>query len=161
VSRSGRIRFDDLQWERRYRRWDAYAQSKLADLMMARRLAAVAQERGWPLRSIAAHPGYTMTNLQSAGANLGRARPRLTLATVTGRILPTQLAPQGAEPMLFAATDPGAVNGGYYGPANRFELVGPPAPARVPARARDDAAGVRLWEVAERLTGTTLPAPTA
>src|ERR1700683_4430847 len=43
VASSGRIRFDDLQWQRRrYRPNLAYAQSKLADLMMARHLAAVA-----------------------------------------------------------------------------------------------------------------------
>ena len=75
AARSGRIRFDDLQWERRYRAWGAYGQSKLADLMFARQLAAVADERGWALRSVAAHPGFTRTNLQNAGPNLGRTVP--------------------------------------------------------------------------------------
>jgi NAD(P)-dependent dehydrogenase (short-subunit alcohol dehydrogenase family) len=57
--------------------WGAYGQSKLADLMFARQLAAVAGERGWALRSVAAHPGFTRTNLQNAGPNLGRTRPSL------------------------------------------------------------------------------------
>ena len=74
VASFGRIRFDDLQWERRYRPWAAYAQSKLADLMMTRQLAAVAAERGWNLLSTGAHPGYTRTNLQTAGASLGRGQ---------------------------------------------------------------------------------------
>src|SRR5579871_2356266 len=60
----GKIHFDDLQWERaRYQPMTCYAQSKLADLMLSQHLAAVADERGWPLLSVAAHPGYTKTNL--------------------------------------------------------------------------------------------------
>src|SRR5262245_2469795 len=56
----GRIRLDDLQAERGYRPYRSYAQSKLADFLMARRLAAIATERGWSLASMAAHPGYTV-----------------------------------------------------------------------------------------------------
>ena len=161
VAHYGRIRFDDLQWERRrYRPHRAYAQSKLADLLMARRLAAVADERGWRLASVAAHPGFTRTNLQTAGASLGRDRPKRTVFN-TVRVAPTQGPEQGAEPMLFAAADPAAVNGGYYGPSGRFELVGPTAPARVPRRARDAALAARLWAESERLTGAALPVPTA
>src|SRR5256714_3052383 len=55
----GRIRFDDLQWERRYRAVGSYSQSKLADLYLARTLATIATERGWHLMSNAAHPGFT------------------------------------------------------------------------------------------------------
>ena len=158
AARSGRIRFDDLQWERRYRAWGAYGQSKLADLMFARQLAAVADERGWALRSVAAHPGFTRTNLQNAGPNLGRDRPSLFSWGTNALPLPAQLPPQGAEPLLFAAADPAAENGGYYGPAGRFELTGPTGPARVPSRARDTSAAARLWSVAEDLTGVALPA---
>ncbi len=75
VANFGRIHFDDLQWERRYSANFAYAQSKLADLMMTLHLAAVAVERDWNLMSVAAHPGYTRTNLQTAGAALGRDKP--------------------------------------------------------------------------------------
>lgn len=155
----GRIRWDDLQWERRYHPGAAYAQSKLADLMLARHLARVAEERGWALRSVAAHPGYTRTNLQTAGPNLGGHRPGL-LQRVMLRVVPSQEPVQGAEPMLFAAADPAASNGDYYGPA-RFGVVGPTAPARFPRRAQDAAAAARLWDVAERLTGLGLPAPAA
>ena len=52
----GRIHFDDLQWERRYRPNLSYAQSKLADLLMTRHLAAIATQRDWNLISNAAHP---------------------------------------------------------------------------------------------------------
>jgi NAD(P)-dependent dehydrogenase (short-subunit alcohol dehydrogenase family) len=158
AARSGRIRFDDLQWEQRYRAWGAYGQSKLADLMFARHLAAIADRRGWALRSVGAHPGYTRTNLQNAGPNMGRTRPSLMSWGSAVLPLPVQLPAQGAEPLLFAAADPAAENGGYYGPTGLLELAGPMGAARVPSRARDTAAAERLWSVAEELTGVALPA---
>ncbi|MGW9304974.1 SDR family oxidoreductase [Streptomyces cyaneofuscatus] len=154
----GRIHFDDLQWERRrYSPNLSYAQSKLADLMLTRQLADVAAERGWSLLSTGAHPGYTRTNLQTAGASLGRDKPKRSLLN-SFTVLPSQLPEQGAEPLLYAAADPGAVPGGYYGPGGRFGLVGPTAPARITRRALDPAANARLWATAERLTGVSLPA---
>ena len=69
IANYGRIRFEDLQWERRrYRPNLTYAQSKLADLMLTHHLAAIADQQGWSLMSTAAHPGFTRTNLQTAGA---------------------------------------------------------------------------------------------
>ena len=157
----GRIRFQDLQWEhRRYSPTGCYAQSKLADLMLTRHLAAIAEQRQWGLTSTAAHPGYTRTNLQTAGASLGRAKPtRLHSLLFSIDFLPSQEVEQGAEPLLYAATSPEAVAGGYYGPGGRFGLVGPTVTARPPRRALDAAAGARLWAEAERLTGAALPAP--
>jgi NAD(P)-dependent dehydrogenase (short-subunit alcohol dehydrogenase family) len=160
VASFGRIRFDDLQWERRYRPWPAYAQSKLADLMMTQHLAAVAAQRGWNLMSTGAHPGYTRTNLQTAGASLGRDKPTALHSFFTSLDFPpSQQVEPGTEPLLYAATSPGAISGGYYGPGGRFGLVGPTVIARPPRRALDAAASARLWAEAERLTGVALPAP--
>jgi NAD(P)-dependent dehydrogenase (short-subunit alcohol dehydrogenase family) len=152
----GRIHFDDLQWERRYSPTRSYAQSKLADLFLARHLATVATQRGWHLISNAAHPGYTRTNLQTAGASLGRDKPKRSLLTGLP-ILPSQAPEQGTEPLLYAATSPDAINGGYYGPSGFMELVGPTKVAKLNRRMRDDGAAARLWIEAERLTGTSLP----
>jgi NAD(P)-dependent dehydrogenase (short-subunit alcohol dehydrogenase family) len=156
MANMGRIHFDDLQWERRYSPARAYAQSKLADLYLARHLAAVATQRGWHLISNAAHPGYTRTNLQTAGASLGRDKPTQPLFTRLP-LVPSQAVEQGTEPLLYAATSPDATNGGYYGPNGFMELVGPTKPARLNRRMRDDATAARLWTEAERLTGTGLP----
>jgi NAD(P)-dependent dehydrogenase (short-subunit alcohol dehydrogenase family) len=153
----GRIHFDDLQWTRRYRPAGAYAQSKLADLHLSRHLAVVAAERGWALMSTAAHPGFTRTNLQTAGASLGRETPQRSMLTGVP-FLPSMPPEEGAGSILLAATDPGATSGGYYGPTGRLGLVGPPGPARLNRRMRDDAVAARLWAVAEELTGTSLPA---
>jgi NAD(P)-dependent dehydrogenase (short-subunit alcohol dehydrogenase family) len=156
----GRIRFDDLQWERRYSANFSYAQSKLADLMLTRHLAAIAAQRGWNLMSTAAHPGFTRTNLQTAGASLGRDKPKRTLLNSLN-ILPSQEVGPGTEPLLYAATSPDAINGGYYGPGGRFGLVGPTTTVRPPRRARDATTAGRLWAEAERLTGVALPARAA
>jgi NAD(P)-dependent dehydrogenase (short-subunit alcohol dehydrogenase family) len=159
----GRIQFDDLQWgRRRYRATPAYAQSKLADLLLAEHLAAVADEREWNLASMGAHPGFTRTNLQTTGPNLGRDKSRRSPYLVATRLgLPSQGAEQGAEPMLYAATSPHAVSGGYYGPGGRFGLTGPTALVRPPRRARDLALAAKLWSEAERLTGARLQPPVA
>jgi NAD(P)-dependent dehydrogenase (short-subunit alcohol dehydrogenase family) len=156
----GRINFDDLQWEGRYRPNLSYAQSKLADLLMTRHLAVIATQRDWNLISNAAHPGFTRTNLQTAGASLGRDKPQRTIYNSL-HILPSQGVETGTEPLLYAATSPGAVNGGYYGPGAWFGLVGPTTTVRIPRSARGDATAARLWAEAERLTGVTLPAEAA
>ena len=152
----GRIRFQDLQWERRYSANLSYAQSKLADLMFSQHLAVVAAERDWNLMSTGVHPGYTRTNLQTAGPSLGRDKPTRLYALLS-TIVPSQGVEQGAEPLLYAATSPEAVAGGYYGPGGRFGLIGPTITARPPRRALDPATNGRLWAEAERLTGVALP----
>jgi NAD(P)-dependent dehydrogenase (short-subunit alcohol dehydrogenase family) len=160
VASYGRIRFDDPQWKRGYRPNLAYAQSKLADLMLTLHLADLATRHGWALMSDAAHPGFTRTNLQTAGASLGRDKPKWTPFNGLS-ILPSQSVEPGTEPLLYAATSADAVNGGYYGPSRWFGLVGPTKAVRPPRRARDPATATRLWAEAERLTGVTLPAGAA
>ncbi|MGQ4514656.1 SDR family oxidoreductase [Streptomyces sp. DW26H14] len=155
----GRIDFDDLQWERRrYSPSRSYAQSKLANLIFTGRLAALADEHGWPLTSTGAHPGYTHTNLQTAGANLGDGRPTLMsrLTTVLGAVLPTQTVEPGTEPLLQAATSPTATQGAYYGPTGTLQLVGPGGPARITRRALNESTNARLWTESERLTGVAV-----
>jgi NAD(P)-dependent dehydrogenase (short-subunit alcohol dehydrogenase family) len=157
VASYGRIRFDDPQWQRGYRPNLAYAQSKLADLMMTLHLADLVRQRGWNLMSNAAHPGFTRTNLQTAGASLGRDKPKRTPFNGPS-ILPSQEVGPGTEPLLYAATSADAVNGGYYGPSRWFGLVGPTKAVPPPRRARDAATATRLWTEAERLTGVSLAA---
>jgi len=151
----GRIRFDDLQWERGYNGWRAYAQSKLADLLLALHLHRLTVELDWPVVSTAAHPGYTRTNLQSAGRSLGKAKP----VRASTRALPfTQAVEQGAEPLLYAAVGPNATGGAYYGPSGPFGLTGPTTNASIPRSARSADLARSLWAVAEDLTGTRPPA---
>lgn len=158
VAAMGRINFRDLDWERSYSAERAYAQSKLADLLLGMRLADVAAERGWSLVSAMAHPGYTRTNLQTAGAALGSGRPTM-MYRLTERFdhLPSQQPEAGAEPLLFAAADPSTVNGAYYGPNGRFGLVGDTARITIYRAARGPSLATSVWAVAAAATGTDLP----
>jgi NAD(P)-dependent dehydrogenase (short-subunit alcohol dehydrogenase family) len=152
----GSIHFRDLQFADSYSPVKAYAQSKLADLLLGLHLARVADDRGWKLLSTIAHPGYTRTNLQSAGPNLGREKKRFN-PMLDLPILPSQDVVPGTEPLLFAATDPSARQGAYYGPS-RVGLVGPTKKLSLPRSTRGVDLASSLWSVAEHLTGTTLPA---
>ena len=156
--RMGRIQFDDLQSRRRYRRWRAYGQSKLANLMFAFELDRRLREAASTIRSIGAHPGYSATNLQSAAPPMA---DRLVMK-VTNRLL-AQDVTIGVLPQLYAATNPDAEGGQYIGPDGIAEQRGYPEPVGSSGAARDEAAAKRLWEVSEELTGVTfeLPVPVA
>ena len=150
VANFGKIDFDDLNWHSRgYSAGRAYAQSKLADLMLGRHLAVVAKEKGWDLLSTIAHPGYTRTNLQTAGRNLARDAND-QLPPVRRTIMPSQTPEIGAEPLLYAATSPDAEQGAYYGPS-RLGVVGPTHRASIPRSGRSLELAARLWDVAQQL----------
>jgi NAD(P)-dependent dehydrogenase (short-subunit alcohol dehydrogenase family) len=149
VHRIGRLRFDDLQMRRRYVNWLAYGQSKLANLMFAVELARRAGAAGSPLLSLAAHPGYAATNLQFAGPASRVERGALWAMNQTV----AQSAEEGALPGLYAATMPDLPGGALVGPDGLGELRGHPRLTRGASRAYDEAAGRRLWDESEKLTG--------
>jgi NAD(P)-dependent dehydrogenase (short-subunit alcohol dehydrogenase family) len=154
--RTGRIQFDDLQSERRYFRWRAYGQSKLANLLFAFELDRRLRAAGSSIRSVAAHPGYAATNLQSA------APPKVDrlVMVVTNRLL-AQSVQMGVLPQLYAATNPAVEGGQYIGPDGIAEQRGYPKLAGSSGAARDEAAARSLWEVSEELTGVSFELPVA
>ena len=146
----GRINFDDLQGERRYFRWAAYAQSKLANLLFAYELQRRADDA---LKSTAAHPGYAATNLQTRGPEAGGVLTRIEDAfmAVANRVV-AQSDEMGALPTLYAAVEelPG---GTYAGPDGFQEQRGHPTPVGSTSASKDREAARRLWQVSEELTG--------
>src|SRR4051794_35433874 len=150
----GRIHWDDLQSERRYNRWRAYNQSKLGDLMLALELDRRLRAAGSRIRSVAAHPGYSATNLQSAAPP---AVDRAIMA-VTNRVF-AQSGGMGALPTPYAATYPGLEGGTYVGPDGFLEQRGHPEPVTPTKSARDEEAAARLWDVCEELTGVHFEIP--
>jgi NAD(P)-dependent dehydrogenase (short-subunit alcohol dehydrogenase family) len=146
--RIGRITFDNLQRERGYNRWSAYGQSKLANLLFALELDRRLRAAGSNVKSLAAHPGYAATNLQSAAA------PALDRLVMTfSNLLIAQSADMGALPLLYAATEPGLEGGTFAGPDGLAEQRGHPKPVAPNKAARDEAVAARLWSVSEELTG--------
>lgn len=126
------IDFANLNWVHDYDPIAAYGRSKLADLLFSQQLARLASERGWDLLSVGAHPGAASTSIYDNGTQYG-GRPVLALRLAV-KITPRHSAEAGADPMLYAATAPGVVQGGYYGP--RFGLIGAPAVTTLSRRDR-------------------------
>jgi NAD(P)-dependent dehydrogenase (short-subunit alcohol dehydrogenase family) len=143
----GRINFDNLNGDRHYFRWNAYGQSKLANLLFMLELDRRLRGSGSAVKSLAAHPGYAATNLQSAAAPM---LDRLVMKVSTAVI--AQNDEMGALPTLYAATQPGLEGGTYVGPGGFQEQRGHPKIVQPSGRARDPETASRLWEVSERLT---------
>lgn len=148
--RGGQMRFDDLQGEHDYSRWGAYAQSKLANLLFAFELERRLKAAGWRVISVAAHPGYSATNLQLTGP----APHERLMMRVSNRLF-AQSAEMGALPILYAATAPDLRGGSYVGPDGAGEIRGYPALVYATTRAEDVEDARRLWDISERLTGVT------
>ena len=152
VALIGRINFDDLQGERRYNPWIAYAQSKLASLLFTFELNRRAHAQGLDLIAVAAHPGYASTNLQGVAPRMTGNGLQARLNAL-GNALIAQPAGRGALPSLYAATTPDVHGGDYFGPDGFLGIRGYPTRAKAPRQAHDEGAARRLWEVSEELTG--------
>ncbi|MEY3463419.1 MAG: hypothetical protein RLZZ468_1197, partial [Cyanobacteriota bacterium] len=150
----GRIRFDDLQGERRYDRWAAYGQSKLANVMFALELQQRLRSQGDAVLSLAAHPGLARTNLQPASVAASGSWFEPLAYRLMGPLF--QSAAMGALPQLYAATAPEAAPAGHYGPDQLGGLRGWPTPAPVAPAARDPDLRQRLWRHSEDLTAASL-----
>ena len=146
----GHISLKDLNWKSRpYRPWLAYGQSKLANLLFTSELQRRLDEIGSSVLSLAAHPGYSNTNLQ------GHSGRRLSDAfTSIGDKLMATDADFGARQTLFAVSQnlPGDT---FIGP--RFGLSGATQPVGRSPRARNAGTAAALWELSEQLTATKFP----
>jgi NAD(P)-dependent dehydrogenase (short-subunit alcohol dehydrogenase family) len=148
MARVGHVDPGDLLWERRpYDRWQAYSQSKLANLLFTFELDRRLRADGALTAALAAHPGGSRTGL----GNSGRGWSNRLLGAWK---LFAQSAAVGALPFVRAATDPAAQAGEYYGP--QFQVWGPPVRERPSRHSRDPELAAALWELSEGLTGMQL-----
>ena len=147
--RASKIDLDDLNWEhRKYQRWSAYGQAKLANLMFAYELQRRLTAAGSSKISVAAHPGYAATELQSHTESI------LDKVMALGNRLLAQSAEMGALPEIYAATEqvePGA----FYGPDGWGGMRGYPGLSGSTAASKDEQVARGLWELSEKLTGVT------
>ena len=159
-ARLGRIRLDDLNMRKGYSRVFAYANAKLANLVFAIELQRRLEKAGSGTISAAAHPGYSATNLQSAGVGMGTPDALARFGDWSMKYLNRWVAQDaaiGALPTLLAATEPSVKGGDYYGPEHFFGLRGYPDHAPKPRRAKDGDVAARLWALSEQMTGVTYP----
>ena len=139
----GMLDFDDLNWEkRRYNAWQAYGDSKLANLYFTRELQRRLDEDGSDVLAVAAHPGWAATELQ---------RHQWWVRLLNNFF--AQPAGMGALPTLYAATAPDVHGSEYFGPDGKGQMRGYPVKVQSSKRSRDMVAACRLWEVSEERTG--------
>jgi NAD(P)-dependent dehydrogenase (short-subunit alcohol dehydrogenase family) len=141
----GKISIKDLNWKSRpYSAWLAYGQSKLANLLFTKELQLKLDAAGSSVLAVAAHPGYSATELQGhTGGKLSGSLMSLGNKVATS-------ADFGARQTLFAASQslPGD---SFIGP--KFGVGGPTGPtARTPS-ASNRATAAALWDLSEQLTG--------
>jgi NAD(P)-dependent dehydrogenase (short-subunit alcohol dehydrogenase family) len=147
--RWGHISLNDLNWQkRRYQRWRAYGQSKLANLLFTYELSRRLTTAGSPIRAVAAHPGYASTNLQSHTESFQDRIMSL------GNLLLAQSAEMGALPTLYAATTD-VPSASYIGPDSLLENRGHPKIDHPNKAAQNPQTATRLWDLSEHLTGIT------
>lgn len=145
AAKNGYIKFDDLQSEKSYEKWAAYSQSKVANLMFAMEFDRRIRSANLKMKSIAAHPGISVTNLFASD----KSRP-IRLITKGVISLIAQSARAGSLPQILAATDPSVESGDFYGP--KFYFRGAPSKIDIFKSAQDVDVRKKLWEVSEELT---------
>ena len=149
VARLGHVDLGDLMWERRpYDRWQAYFQSKLANLLFTLELDRRLRAAQATTAALAAHPGGSRTSLGTKGRSWSNRLVPLYRPFI-------QSAAVGALGFVRAATDPAAQGGEYYGP--QLQIWGPPVRERPSREARDPDLAAALWERSEQLTGCSFP----
>jgi len=149
----GRIRFEDIHWEKRYSKWGAYGMSKLANLLFIHALAGRISRAQTQVIAAAAHPGYASTELQAKGAKMKGSKTGAGLFELANRIF-AQSAARGALPTLYAATAGDVQQGAYYGPQGFMHLWGSPGLDRPAQKLMSGQVAEDLWKLSESLTGT-------
>ena len=139
----GKLDFDDLNWEnRKYKKWSAYGDSKIANLYFTFELDRKLKENNLGTITTAAHPGWTATELQRNSGIAGFLNNFFA-----------QDIPMGTLPTLRAAFDPDAKGGEYFGPKGFREMRGYPERVDSNDLSKDKKIAEKLWEVSETLTG--------
>jgi NAD(P)-dependent dehydrogenase (short-subunit alcohol dehydrogenase family) len=152
LHRGGKIDFDDLQGEASYNKHAAYSQSKLANLLFAYELQRKLAKSGQTAISVAAHPGYSATNLQHVGPNMEESAVQRTMMTLANTLF-AQSSEMGALPTLYAATAPDVQGCDYIGPGGFMNMRGYPVKELSSEASYDEAAASHLWAISESLTG--------
>ncbi len=143
--RGAKIDFDNFCLEKDYQNWREYGQSKLADIIFTLEFEKRLRKNGNQIISLAAHPGFSETDLQ-------KYMDEDLLAS-----LELMTAKEGAQPTLAACLRQDAKGGQYWGPDGHNEQKGKPALAKIDAAALDENLNARLWDWAKEATKANFP----
>lgn len=151
LHKAGKFDFANLNSDVGYTPGAAYSRSKLANLLFTYELQRKLEAIKADVISVAAHPGYSATNLQFVGPQLEGSAFRTRMAGWMNNIL-AQSAYMGSLPNLYAGSAPDVPGGEYIGPAGFMEVRGYPTKVRSVDSSYDRVLAGQLWKVSEDLT---------
>lgn len=154
AEKGGKINLSDLNKEKKYRRWQAYLDSKLANMLFMLHLSQKLEAEASDMIAVAAHPGYSASNIMEKGPSM-KGRKWLLKAVHLANWIAAQSAEMGALPTLYAATAEQVENGGYYGPGGFLGMRGYPARTSPNSKRITAKLMSELWKQSEELTGVT------
>jgi len=141
------VQFEDLNFDKNYTAWNAYAQSKLAQMMFAYELQRRVEAAGKSVQVQVCHPGASRTNLlKDTASSLNKI-----VWSILSRII-AQSAEKGSWPEVMCATEEELESGKLYGPTRRSEMVGPVGECPLDNCALDQEMAAKLWTLSERKT---------
>jgi NAD(P)-dependent dehydrogenase (short-subunit alcohol dehydrogenase family) len=140
--RRGKVDFANINSEKRYNAWEAYGLSKISNLYFTYEMQRKLDKAGKKTRVLAAHPGWTQTNLQKHSGFANFLNPFLA-----------QKVDMGTLPQLMAAVQPDIKGGEYYGPKGFMEMKGYPVQVDSIPSTKDIGIAARLWDESEKMTG--------
>jgi NAD(P)-dependent dehydrogenase (short-subunit alcohol dehydrogenase family) len=155
------LNWDDPNWEAGYDPFKSYSHSKIALGLFAMELNRRSVVGGWGIQSNLSHPGISPTNLLAAQPQMGRSKDTVAVRAIRGfsRLgILFGTAESAALPAVYAATNPDAKGGLFYGPKGFQHLSGAPAEEPLYSRLASPEDGRRIWELSEGLAGVTFPA---
>ena len=137
---------------RRYKRTQAYAESKVANLLFATELDRRVKAAGIDVVSVGAHPGYASTNITMTGPSVGGSSLQAIGMHQVSKII-AQSAAAGSWPLLMAATDASLTGGEYVGPGGPGGWRGRPKLVGMSRTAQDPNLANALWAASESAAG--------
>lgn len=147
--KSGKIHFDNINCENQSNKGAAYAQSKLACLMFGDELNRRLLVTGKKIKSITVHPGGS-----DSGLFADMSRIQYYILKILAPFI-THSNASAAKPSIFAALNPAAIGGDYYGPTGARELKGKVGLAKRTDYSKREDITKKLWELSENITNTT------
>ncbi|QDV40578.1 Bile acid 7-dehydroxylase 2 [Stieleria neptunia] len=142
-----KIQFEDLNFDENYTAWNAYAQSKLAQMMFACELQRRVGAAGKNVTVQVCHPGASRTNLLQDTASTFN---KMAWAVLSRFI--AQSAERGSWPEVMCAAEPEVESVKLYGPTKRGQMVGPVGECPLDDCALDREAAAKLWMLSEQKT---------
>jgi len=143
--RFGKIHFDNINLTKKYSKWRAYPQSKLASTLFAIELQRRLEAKGSNIQSVLAHPGISIET------NILKNKIIKFLAVKICSFF-SHSANLGANSAVTAALSDEIKGGDFVGLDGFLQGKGKPKKIKILPKATDKKIAEKLWDFSEKLT---------